>query len=67
MGAVVVEVADDCVAGDVRSVGMGMVGRGGEPRMRVGKDDAGVRSGLGALAEDDDEVEALFLPGEVDE
>lgn len=33
--------------------------------MRVGKDDEGVKSGLGAVAEDDDEVEFLVLPGEV--
>jgi len=44
-----------------------MVGRGGELYVRVGKDDEGVRSGLAALAEYDAEVEALILPGGVNE
>jgi hypothetical protein len=35
--------------------------------VRMGKEDEGVGSGLGALAKDDDEVEALVLPGEGNE
>ena len=34
--------------------------------MRVGNEE-GVRSELGAFAEDDDEVESLVLPSDVDE